>query len=118
MLKTQIKDGIPEVNVEAVFEQMALVKQKKIRLIDVRRPEEFNNELGHIAGAELVTLGPELLDFLENGDRDQEIVFVCRSGARSGGATAESIKMGYKHTSNMTGGMIRWNDAKQPVERE
>lgn len=105
-------DGIPEVAVENVHEAIG-----KIRIIDVRRPDEFNNELGHIQGAELVTLGPELSQFLQKGDREQEIVFVCRSGGRSGQATTESQKLGYKKTANMIGGMIRWNELKFPVAR-
>jgi rhodanese-related sulfurtransferase len=64
-----------------------------------------------------MTLGPDLTSFLEKGDRADEIVFVCRSGGRSGTATAESIQLGYKFTINMAGGMIRWNEKKQPVVR-
>ncbi len=113
VMHPQVVDGIPEVTCEEVFNQLG-----KVRLIDVRRPDEFNNELGHIKGAELVTLGPDLTNLLEKGDRNQEIVFVCRSGGRSGTATAESIKLGYKATINMVGGMIRWNELNQPTERK
>lgn len=117
-LTPEINNGIPEVTVDQVYEHMNDVKNKKIRLIDVRRPDEFNNELGHIQGSELVTLGPELTSFLEKGDRSEEIVFVCRSGARSGTATAESERLGYKLTVNMIGGMLRWNDQKLPTEKK
>lgn len=113
VLHPQNVDGVPEVSVEEVFLNM-----KKLKLIDVRMPEEFNNELGHIEGSELKTLGRELEEYLKNGDRSQEIVFVCRSGARSGTATLLSMELGYKKTANMTGGMIRWNSKKQPVERQ
>lgn len=116
-LHPQVVDGIPEVTVEDLLAHLDDAKNKKIRLIDVRTPEEYNNELGHIENTELVTLGPELTTFLEKGDRADEIVFVCRSGGRSGTATAESIKLGYKFTINMAGGMIRWNEKKQPVVR-
>lgn len=116
-LHPQVVDGIPEVSCEDVFAHAELVKSKKVRLIDVRRPDEYNAELGHIEGAELITLGPDLTKFLENGDRSEEIVFVCRSGGRSGTATAESIKLGYKFTINMAGGMIRWNEKKLPCEK-
>lgn len=108
----QSVDGVPEVTTRDVFEN-----KSKVRLIDVRRPDEFNNELGHIQGAELVTQGPDLMKFLENGDRSEEIVFICRSGARSGQATLDSQKLGYKFTVNMTGGMIDWNQKGFPVER-
>ena len=113
----QVADGIPEVSVEDVYSHAEAVKNNKIQLIDVRRPEEFNNELGHIQGSVLVTLGQELTNFLSTMDKNTEIVFVCRSGGRSGQATAESIQLGFKKTANMIGGMIRWNEKKQPVER-
>ncbi|AGH94488.1 rhodanese-like domain-containing protein [Pseudobdellovibrio exovorus] len=119
-LQPQIVNGIPEISVDDVQSylfQPQFLEAKNVRLIDVRRPDEFNGELSHIAGATLVTLGPELTDFLEKGDRQQTIVFVCRSGARSGTATAESLKLGYTSTMNMVGGMLSWNDKKFPTER-
>jgi rhodanese-related sulfurtransferase len=118
VLHPQVVDGIPEITVEDLYNHKLDVRNKKIRLIDVRRPDEFNNELGHVEGSELITLGPELTDFLRSGDRNQEIVFICRSGGRSGTAAAESIQLGYKYTINMVGGMIRWNEKKLPVERK
>jgi len=116
-LYPQVVDGIPEVSCEDVLAHADLVKSKKIRLIDVRRPDEYNGEFGHIKGTELITLGPDLTHFLENSDRSEEIVFICRSGGRSGTATAESIKLGYKFTINMAGGMIRWTEKKFPAEK-
>lgn len=111
-LHAQIVDGISEVSCEELLKHLG-----KVRIIDVRHPEEFNNELGHVPTSELITLGPELTNFLEKGDRSEEIVFTCRSGGRSGQATAESIRLGYKKTFNLAGGMIRWNELKQVVER-
>jgi sulfur dioxygenase len=113
----QVVDGIPEVTCEDVLVHTRQIELKKIRLIDVRRPDEYSGEFGHIKGAELKTLGPELTQFLENGQRTEEIIFVCRSGGRSGSATAESIKLGYKFTTHMAGGMIRWTERKHPVEK-
>lgn len=117
VLHPQVVDGIPEITVEDVRRNLPDAAVGKVKLIDVRRPDEFNNELGHIRGATLVTLGPDLTKFLENGNRAEEIVFVCRSGGRSGSATAESIRLGYKFTINMAGGMIRWNEMKFETEK-
>jgi sulfur dioxygenase len=110
VLKAIMNDGIPEVSPKQVFES-----SKKVRLIDVRRSEEFYAELGHIEGAKQFTLGKDLTAFLEGGNRDEEIVFICRSGGRSRTATSESIKFGYKRTVNMMGGMILWNEELLPV---
>lgn len=111
-LTCQLVDGVPTLTAEDLKPQLG-----QVRLIDVRRPDEFNNELGHIPGAELVTLGPDLAQFLEKGSRDQQIVFVCRSGGRSGQATAQSRTLGYQKTLNLAGGMLRWNELKFPTEK-
>ncbi len=110
----QVVNNIPEIQPEDVNLHLG----RNFQLVDVRRPEEFNNELGHVPGAKLVTLGPELMKFLESADRNSEIVFICRSGGRSGQATAMSLDFGYKHTMNMIGGMLRWNELGLPVARD
>lgn len=89
----------------------------QFRLVDVRRPEEFNNELGHIPGAELFTLGDELESFLQTAAKDEAILFICRSGGRSHEATSQSIQAGFKNTANLAGGMLMWNESKYPIER-
>ncbi len=116
IIHPQVVDGIPEASCEDIMLHLPQVESKKIRLIDVRRPDEYyGGEYGHIKGAEIITLGPDLTKFLETGDRNEEIVFVCRSGGRSGNATAESVRLGYKSTINMVGGMIGWTEKKFPV---
>ncbi len=117
VMRPQVVDGIPEVTCQDVDHCLNTHKEAKVRLIDVRNPDEFVGEYGHIKNAELVVLGPDLTRFLKEGNRDEEIVFICRSGGRSGSATEESLKLGYKHTMNMVGGMIRWNALGLPVER-
>ena len=50
-------------------------------------------------------------------DKEQEVVLVCRSGARSGRAAALLASMGFRHIMNMVGGMLAWSAAQLPVER-
>ncbi|MBO9667542.1 MAG: rhodanese-like domain-containing protein [Bdellovibrio sp.] len=88
----------------------------QVRIVDVRTPEEYTGELGHIAQAELVPLGPALIDFLKSQPLNEEIVFVCRSGARSGQTTLLSEEMGFTRTFNMIGGMLKWNELKFATE--
>lgn len=110
-LHPQLVDGVPEVTAEDVYQN-----KNKLTLIDVRGPDEFHGELGHIAGSQMKVLGDELLKFLQETDKTAEIVFVCRSGARSGRATLAAKEMGYKFVANMAGGMLRWNELKLPKE--
>lgn len=111
-LDIQINNGIREVTPQNLKDFT-----KEMRIIDVRRPDEFVGELGHIEGAELVVLGDDLVKLLSEGDRNEEIIFVCRSGGRSGQATQFSQGLGYEKTANMIGGMILWNELKYPTTK-
>lgn len=87
-------------------------------LLDVREPEEFVGELGHIAGSLLVPLDllqlrlPKLA-----GYADRRVVLVCRAGARSASAAAILERAGFSRVENLRGGMLAWRDAGLPVQR-
>ncbi len=87
-------------------------------VVDVREPEEFTGELGHIEGAVLVPL-----DALEHrlpklqGYADREVVMVCRAGARSATAGVMLKRVGFRHVTNLEGGMLAWTAARLPVQR-
>ena len=81
-------------------------------IIDVRQPQEFNDELGHIQGAQLMTLGPDLEKGLKSLKPNGNYLFVCRSGGRSSKATHQAMMQGFAQVTNMQGGMLAWRDAK------
>lgn len=113
ILNTGFVNGIPTVTPEDLHTKLGHVK-----VIDVRGADEFNNELGHIPNAELSTLGPELDRMLSTINTAKEIVFVCRSGRRSGDATRLAITKGFEKVYNLEGGMLRWNELHFPFERD
>ena len=94
--------GIPEIAPQWVEEN-----SRSVQIIDVREPNEFNAELGHIAGARLIPLG-ELAVRLGEIDKAKPVVVVCRSGARSARATQMLQSNGFARVANLTGGMLRW----------
>jgi glyoxylase-like metal-dependent hydrolase (beta-lactamase superfamily II)/rhodanese-related sulfurtransferase len=87
-------------------------------LLDVREPEEFVGELGHIAGALLVPLDalagrmPKLVGYVE-----REVVVVCRAGARSATAAAILARAGFARIFNLEGGMLAWTAERLPIQR-
>jgi sulfur dioxygenase len=87
-------------------------------LIDVREPDEFNSELGHIPGSVLIPLRhlPERARELEKF-REREIILVCRAGVRSTTGAAILGGLGFENVYNLKGGMLDWNDAQLPIER-
>lgn len=105
------QDGVPEITPAELKENMS-----SLRIIDVRRPDEFDGELGHIAGAELLTLESEFADRIPSYDRKETIVFVCRSGGRSSRATQYAQILGFESVFNMEGGMLLWNKLGFPTE--
>lgn len=88
-------------------------------LLDVREPEEWSGELGHVPGSKLVPL-KELptrvaeLDEWKHG----HVIAICRAGVRSTTAAAILTGLGFEHVSNLKGGMVDWNDQGLAVERE
>jgi rhodanese-related sulfurtransferase len=113
LLSPRIVDGVPEITPEELKQFVG-----RVTLIDVRRPDEFNGELSHIPSAQLFTLGPDLDASLKSHDKNDEIVFVCRSGGRSGQATVQSHNAGFAKGINLKGGMLLWNEKKLPVDRK
>ncbi len=83
-------------------------------VVDVREPDEYRGELGHIPGALLVplqTLGaaaPAL-------PRDRPVVVVCRSGGRSGKAALELLGAGFAQVASLAGGMRAYGAERRGV---
>jgi rhodanese-related sulfurtransferase len=110
-----------ELGVEEAQAQLA-----RFRVIDVRQPEEFRSpegedqqvtsELGRIPGSENVPLD-RVGATAASWDRDTPLLVVCRSGARSGRAAAELVRLGFRDVTNLTGGMLAWNARGLPVAR-
>jgi len=89
--------------------EQLLQNGNSLNIIDVREVEEVAS--GKIPGAVHIPLG--LLEFRMNElEKGQEYIIVCRSGARSARATQFLESYGYNVT-NMTGGMLAWEG---PVE--
>jgi glyoxylase-like metal-dependent hydrolase (beta-lactamase superfamily II) len=87
-------------------------------LLDVREPDEYTGELGHIPGSQLIPL-QELSQRVGelNAYRDTPIIVVCRAGVRSTTAAAMLTGLGFPQVSNLKGGMLDWNDEQFAVER-
>lgn len=87
-------------------------------LLDVREPEEFSGDLGHIAGSILIPL-KELPARAKELDahKDKQVIVICRAGVRSTTAAAILTGLGFEHVSNLKGGMLDWDEQRLPVER-
>ncbi|XP_021727585.1 thiosulfate sulfurtransferase 18-like isoform X2 [Chenopodium quinoa] len=106
------------------------------RYLDVRTHEEFNR--GHVDVENCVNIPYFFFNpagrvkntkFLEQVSavcsKDDHIVVIhqfitilgCQSGVRSGYATTDLLKAGYKHVSNMEGGYASWVENELSVKK-
>ncbi|MEJ2061490.1 MAG: rhodanese-like domain-containing protein [Gammaproteobacteria bacterium] len=80
-------------------------ENRDFRMIDVREPQELMQ--GSIPGVEAMPLS-SLGNRLGEIDRERPVVFICRSGARSGQVCAYLAQNGYENVINLRGGVIGW----------
>ena len=88
---------------------------RTVQIVDVREPDEFNGPLGHVEGARLIPLG-SLTNRISEIKKQEPVVLVCRSGARSAQATLMLGKAGFDKVANLSGGMLRWRSQRFPVD--
>lgn len=93
----------PEITTEEL--EQKLKAGEKLELIDVREDDEVAE--GMIPGAKHIRMGtiPENLDQF---DKEEEYIFICRSGGRSANVCHYLQDQGYK-VVNMKGGMLDWS---------
>jgi adenylyltransferase/sulfurtransferase len=99
---------IPEIPVEEL--KRRINAGEGIYVLDVREPHEYQicNIHGH-----LIPLG-DLPKRVHELDSSLEIVVHCKSGARSAKAVDFLRQSGFKHVSNLTGGILAWADRIDP----
>jgi rhodanese-related sulfurtransferase len=93
-----------------------LTTGRGLRILDVRTPGEF--ETAHIPGAYNVPL--DLLREHRTELRahlDDQVVLVCRSGARATQAGQTLAEAGLPHLKILDGGMLAWQHTGAPVNR-
>ncbi|TXS38808.1 rhodanese-like domain-containing protein [Streptomyces sp. OR43] len=86
------------------------------RLLDVRTPGEFR--AAHIPGSynvPLETLREHRAELLAHLDED--VVLVCRSGARAAQAEKALAEAGLPNLRVLEGGIVAWETAEAPVNR-
>ncbi len=91
-------------------------KNPKIILLDVRTPDEFNGKahdnFGRLKGAINIPV-QELSNRLAELEKykNSEIIVYCSHSHRSPRASYLLIQNGFRHVTNMSGGMSVWNES-------
>ncbi len=97
-----------------VSEFATKISDSSVTLVDVRTPGEFMS--GHIAGATNIDFESGTFEAdIQKLDKAKVYAVYCRSGNRSGRATALMAKDGFKAVFNLNGGVIDWTGAGQAL---
>lgn len=92
------------------------ITAKKMVVIDVREPAEFN--AGSLPDAVNIPRGILEFQTAENpalADKDANILLYCKTGGRSALATVSLNRMGYSRLNSLLGGFDAWAASGQPV---
>jgi rhodanese-related sulfurtransferase len=76
-------------------------------IVDVRGPDEFTGELGHIDGAINIPLA-DLPSRLGDLSVDHGVVLVCKTQVRSARAADVMRASGFRDVAVLRGGMVAW----------
>ena len=94
-----------------------------VLIVDIRREEEWK-QTGIIENSETITFfdrtGRVSIDFLPKftaiARKDQPVVLICRSGARTKVASLAIVQqLGYKKVMNVSKGILAWIAEKRPI---
>ena len=90
-----------------------------LMIIDLRGPDEFNGELGHLGGGRK---HPDRRASRRIGDFDQfkkqEVVLGCRTKTRSARAAVTLKQARFRNVAVLRGGMAEWSRQRLPAEKE
>jgi rhodanese-related sulfurtransferase len=117
----RLRQAGPEIAPEALLAKIE--EGQDILVLDVRTPEEFRGEMGHIRRAlnfPLQGLEARLKEL--GGDLEPHkaapVAVVCRTQSRSAQAARLLLKAGFTNVMLVSGGMARWKANGLPITRE
>jgi rhodanese-related sulfurtransferase len=94
--------GIRNINTTELKTEL---KNKDSQFIDVRTPNEYRaNHIKEFKNIPLAVLQKKAKEL----SKDKEVFVICQSGMRSSNASRILKKMGFKHITNIKGGMSAW----------
>jgi rhodanese-related sulfurtransferase len=93
-----------------------LVADKKVVVLDIRTPGEFNQ--GRIAGAKNIDfLAPDFEQRIGELDKNKSYLVHCASGGRSSRSLPLFKKHEFQSVYHLDGGIKAWEKAGLPVEK-
>lgn len=100
------------INVLDITEFKEHTAGKKVVLIDVRTPKEY--QAGNIKNSvNFDFFDPQFLTCFQEFDKDEPIYLYCQSGNRSGKASKKLSELGFTKIYDLKGGYAGWKNASK-----
>jgi thiosulfate sulfurtransferase len=93
---------IPQIQIHEAKDKL---DQKNCLFVDIRDPGSYQS--AHIPGA-MHLHDANVQEFIQNTDKNADVVVYCYHGNSSLGATAYFIENGFKNVASMSGGFEAW----------
>lgn len=94
-------------------ETAELLRENKVKLIDVREPWEF--ESARIAGSVPMPMGDVPARAHQELDPDERLVVLCHHGMRSMSVTVWLRNQGFEQVQSLRGGIDAWSAEVDPA---
>jgi rhodanese-related sulfurtransferase len=104
--------GVPFVSADFVAKQ-----GRKVRLIDVRNPDELVGVLGYVPGSDWIPL-ERIGSLADRVHRDDPVILISGGEERAHAATAQLVKAGLRFVVFMMGGVMAWRDLGYSTTRD
>lgn len=102
---------VKEINSSELAELLGA--EKPPLLIDVRTTQEMAQASINTGKAMPLNTLPVRTNEIP---KDEQVVFYCRTGARSGQACMYMMQLGYENVYNLSGGIVSWARQGLPIE--
>ena len=103
------RDAVPVITATEL--KRKLDAKEDFLFVDVREP--YERDIAQIPGAKLIPLG-ELPSRMSELDSAQDIVLLCKNGARSAQAVRSLQEAGFARLANVAGGLDAWSAEVDP----
>ncbi|MBX3258919.1 MAG: rhodanese-like domain-containing protein [Labilithrix sp.] len=104
--------GVPFVTADFTAKQ-----GRRVRIIDVREPEELTGALGYIPGSDWIPL-KRVASLADRLDHDEPVILISSGDERSHDAAALLTAAGMRFVAFMAGGLMSWRDLGYSTTRD
>ena len=101
-----------DVKLVSAEEMQNILEQEDVQLVDVRTPEEYENE--HIVNSQNIDFrSPTFEEDVKQLDKSKPVILYCKSGRRSAECAKKLKDAGFEKIYDLEGGISKWKHSDQ-----